>query len=410
MATFKTIVKTVRPDGFYPVYIRVIQDRKQLNIKTGLLVHKKDVKKGDIKDPVVVVECANRIKGYIDLLNTQRTTDWGVYEIVDYLENFSKDISFTDFAEKYIGKLINTGHERNARNYRAALKSFVAYMGTDKIMFRMITSKVITGFIEGLLSTCRAKEMYPVCLKVMFNAACDEYNDYDRGIMQIKNQPFRTIKIPKADTPQKRSIPVEQLRKILLVQPLLSCKLTRVELGRDVFIMVFCLAGINTVDLYFLKPENLKGNKLCYNRSKTDSKREDKAYLEIEIPEVVRPLFNKYKDPTGERLLVFHKLYCNYDSFTANANGHLKQVCQIAGIEKVDGYAFRHTWATLAQNKCEATTAEVAFALNHASAHKVTEGYIDKDFTPIDRLNKKVLEYCFGEECHMLKEVLSPKW
>ena len=38
---------------------------------------------------------------------------------------------------------------------------------------------------------------------------------------------------------------------------------------------------------------------------------------------------------------------------------------------------------------------EVAFALNHSSAHKVTEGYIQKDYSPISKLNDMVLSRVF---------------
>ena len=34
-------------------------------------------------------------------------------------------------------------------------------------------------------------------------------------------------------------------------------------------------------------------------------------------------------------------------------------------------------------------------SLNHASAHRVTEGYIKKDFSPIDKLNLKVIDNVF---------------
>ena len=58
-------------------------------------------------------------------------------------------------------------------------------------------------------------------------------------------------------------------------------------------------------------------------------------------------------------------------------------------------YNFRHSWATIAQNNCGASTAEVGFALNHSSAHRVTEGYIKKDYSPINLLNEKVIECVF---------------
>ena len=38
----------------------------------------------------------------------------------------------------------------------------------------------------------------------------------------------------------------------------------------------------------------------------------------------------------------------------------------------------------------------IAFCLNYASAHKVTEMYIVKDFSKIDTLNQQVIERIFN--------------
>ena len=53
------------------------------------------------------------------------------------------------------------------------------------------------------------------------------------------------------------------------------------------------------------------------------------------------------------------------------------------------------SFTTIAQNKCNAGTDEVAFCLNHSSAHKVTDSYIEKDFSRIDVLNRKVIDYLY---------------
>ncbi len=58
-------------------------------------------------------------------------------------------------------------------------------------------------------------------------------------------------------------------------------------------------------------------------------------------------------------------------------------------------YTFRHTWATTAQNDCDATIAEVGFAMNHSHRHTVTRGYVMLDFSPAWRLNEKVIDFIF---------------
>ena len=52
-------------------------------------------------------------------------------------------------------------------------------------------------------------------------------------------------------------------------------------------------------------------------------------------------------------------------------------------------YTFRHTWATIAQNDCDANLYEVAFGMNHSHGMNVTRGYVKIDFSPAWRLNAK---------------------
>ena len=95
------------------------------------------------------------------------------------------------------------------------------------------------------------------------------------------------------------------------------------------------------------------------------------------------------------RLFNFKDTYADADNFSKAVNFGLKSLCRKAKVQVITTYWLRHSWATLAQNECGASTEEVAFALNHASAHRVTERYIEKDFTPIDKLNEKVIEFIF---------------
>ena len=112
------------------------------------------------------------------------------------------------------------------------------------------------------------------------------------------------------------------------------------------------------------------------------------------MPEQIRPLFEKYRGLDG-KLFMFSERYVNGKDFVKNVNKGLKAICEELGVEKITTYTFRHSWATIAQNDCGASTETVALALNHASVHKITEGYIRKDYSPIDRLNEKVIEFVF---------------
>lgn len=406
MATFKACIKTQRNDGLFAVFIRITHNRAARYINTGKTIDKSKVRKGEIKDITLLSYCSNLIKQYSERLNAVDITNWTANDIVAYLQNIDEDISFSKYARKYVRDMaVNRGMERNSKNYKWAYQSLEKFAGTDDVMFSRFTTKFIQDWIKTLESTSRAKEMYPICIRMIYNAGLEEYNDYDRNIIRIKLQPFRKIEIPKADVPEKRALSIDVLRAFFNGKnPETKLKASLPELSKDIAEMVFCLAGMNTADIFELRKSNLKEGMLCYQRQKTKKFRRDGAYLEIKIPERIMPLFNKYMDnEDSEYLLNFNKRYQDSNCFNINVNHGLKAYCEYNELPKMCIYNFRHSWATIAQNYCGASIEEVGFALNHSSAHKITEGYIQKDYSPITRLNTKVLDCIFSPSTTLMK-------
>lgn len=411
MATFKACVKAKRKDGFYPVYIRVIHHKKVAYIPTDKMVNDEGLSKsGEIEDPYVMQFCTNRIVEYMEVLNRVDTELWTVKDITDYLKSGYNDICFSDYARKHIDRMIDKGEQRNARNYELALQHMERFAGTTKVMFSHLTSNFVNRWIESLAQTHRAKEMYPICMRQVFKAAQVEMNDYDNGIIRIKTNPWVKVKIPKADRTEKLAITPEACREFFSFPlPDSKMKYPLMELGRDVAMMVLCLAGINTVDLFNLRKEDYHGGIIHYQRAKTKKFRADGAYMEMRVPPILLPLFEKYanKDAADDHLFVFSQRHTTNDSFCANVNGGIRQICRAMGMSKDEDYSaytFRHTWGTVAQNDCGASISEVAFAMNHSSGHKVTRGYIKIDFTPAWVLNEKVVDFIFFTDKPSVRE------
>lgn len=218
------------------------------------------------------------------------------------------------------------------------------------------------------------------------------------------------MKIPKADRTEKLAITPEACRAFFSFPlPDSKMKYPLMELGRDVAMMVLCLAGINTVDLFNLRKEDYHGGIIHYQRAKTKKFRADGAYMEMRVPPILLPLFEKYanKDAADDHLFVFSQRHTTNDSFCANVNGGIRQICRAMGMTKDEDYSaytFRHTWGTVAQNNCGASISEVAFAMNHSSGHKVTRGYIKLDFTPAWELNEKVVDFIFFTDKPSVRE------
>lgn len=401
MATFKAVVRNPRKDGLYQVYIRVLHNTKPGYINTNKFITRKGIGKNDeIEDAFVLKYCGNLIVDFVDRLNKVDYTRWSVKQVKDYLLNGDSDICFSDYARRHIDRLIDNGQVRNAKNYKLALQHLERYAGTTQIMFGDLNSAMINKWLLTLEGTRRAKEMYPICLRQVFRAAINEYNDYDNNVIKIKSNPWPKVRIPSADRAEKIAISAEDCRRFFSA-PLPSSKLVDplAELGRDVAKMVLCLAGINTIDLYGLQKTDYHDGVICYKRAKTRKARTDDAYIEMRVEPFIAPLFEKYRaDDNDPYLLNFHNRFSSADSFNANVNTGIKQICKCMELDKEDYYCvytFRHTWGTVAQNDCEATIAEVAFAMNHSSGHTITRGYIKINFAPAWELNAKVIDFIF---------------
>lgn len=399
MATFRACVQKKRKDGFYPVYIRVTHRRQTTYIKTDKMITQRELSSGgEITDPFVLQYCTKTILEYQERLNRHDIRQWTVKQIADYLTTPEEVLPFSDYARQHIDKLIDNGQERTAKNYQLALQHLERYFGTTKVKFSQLTSINVNKWIATLSGTARAKEMYPVCIRQIFRAAMDELNDYDNGIIRIKTNPWGKVKIPKADRPDKRAITAEACRAFFAA-PLPESKMSEPlpELGRDVAMLCLCLAGINTVDLFNMRKQDYHGGIIHYKRAKTTRSRTDEAYIEMRVPEVIKPLFEKYR--AGEhtdRLFRFADRFSTSDSFCANANTGIKAICKSMEMAKADWYCvytFRHTWATTAQNDIGATLAEIGFAMNHSHRYSVTRGYVDIDFTPAWELNERVIDF-----------------
>lgn len=409
MATFKITVRYMRADGLYPVYIRVTHNRKTKFINTGKVTTKKfiNAKTNEIKDPYILQFCTNKIAKYATLLNKVDARKWNVEMVAKYIEGETEDISFSLYAEEYCENLCKKGQGKTARTYNSAYRNLEKFAGTENIMFSQLTTSFIREWIDSLISTRRIKEQYPTSIRQIFKSALAKYNDYDTGILKITTNPWAKIKIPKSTVPRKKAITMEACREFFnapLPDSLLQENTFGIaRTGRDVAMMVICLAGINGIDIYKLKKEDYQNGIISYERSKTRTTRSDNAFFQIRVPNILRDVFGRYLDEGDSPYLFnFHRRYSSSESFTTTIDLGIKQICEkslgMSHDKAYSIYTFRHTWATIAQNECGATIEEVGFALNHTNKNRITRGYIKLDFTPAWELNEKVIEKIFFTE------------
>jgi integrase len=238
-------------------------------------------------------------------------------------------------------------------------------------------------------------------IRHLYNEAKLEYNDEEYGRILIPWSPFAKYSIPNIEPTKDRTLTAEQIRQIYELPykpnrfPSRPCAY---NVAKDVFILSFCLMGMNTADLYLCEElaESDGRYTITYNRAKTSARRSDKARISVDVHPFLVPLFEKYRNPRNGNIFSFVNRYCDYTQLNKSVNKGLKEVGKAIGIDDLEFYAARHTFATIARNKLGYDKSTVGEALNHVEKeNKITDIYIQKDFSIINKLNKEVIEYVF---------------
>jgi integrase len=398
MITLKMVIRPDRPkkDGTWPVNLRISYQRKTTYLSTPYFVTKSQINKAfEIKDRFLqmqVDEDLNRARREISnsfyKLAELNASQIGEYLSVYLYSNKRDSINFFEFAEKHIARM-EENNQASRGNYGISVRKIKSFVGHDDLSFNDISLNFLSSFDNWLKNTgvgTRGRSLYLSNLRAIFNAAVREYNDEDNDVVKISKNPFKRFSLPKVDVPEKRALTLDQLKAFIDYQP---AKET-VQFAKDIFLMSFYFVGMNSVDLYQL--QKISAGRITYRRAKTRGVRADGAEISINIEPEVTGLIEKYKDEEKQRAFNFHYRYSTPAGFNSAINEYLKTIGKAIGVADLDFYAARHTWATLFVNECGGSESEAAFCLNHVSEHKVTTGYIKKDFARIDRANRRVLD------------------
>lgn len=404
MITLKAEVqqKDKRQDNTYNVKIRLTYKRQVRRVSTSIYVTSKDITRSfKIKNPIylqkieVLLQKLRGILSTIDIESEQYSLD----DIVSILKTGNintQPIDFISFSKEWIEETTIKGK----KNYISALNSFVKFLGKDTLSLKQLTPYLLHDYMRFLeeekrkryislveenkrIPSCRTISLYMGSLRHLYKELQSQYS--------IHESPFDTIKIPKQEVTRKRALFSEEIRSIYN----LPYRNSRYDLAKDCFILSYCLMGMNSVDLYNCPFQ--RGDTIEYNRTKTKDRRSDKARMVVQIPSFIIPILEKYKDKSHERMFVFHKLYSSESSFNRALNIGLKQIGSILDIPDLEFYAARHSWATIALNKCGIDKYTVHSALNHVEpSMRVTDIYIERDFTNENKANAKVINYTFN--------------
>ncbi|MCE9019094.1 site-specific integrase [Bacteroides thetaiotaomicron] len=415
------VVKNQRQsNGCFTVRLRFTLNRKMKRLSTSLFATSKDLTK-DFKikpSSPLKQEVDSLIRGYqnkcaklqIELNN--HTID----DVMNYLDSEYQKQQTIDFI-KFSREWIVSTTIKGAPNYTTALNALVRFIGKEELDINLITLDFLEKFKLFLnkeretrtkklmqqdkrVPSNRSLSLYLISIKKLFNEAKKKYNKKDRNLILIPNSPFDEFEIPKQEATRKRAISPDIIKKVWKL-PYKDMKkgyksTCRYNLAKDCFILSFCLMGINSADLY--NATDMKGNTISYNRTKTKARRLDGAKMMVDIPKIVQPLMDKYRDKTGKRIFNFYQYYADEKGFNKAINYGLKEIGAILEIDDLEYYAARHSWATIALNKVGIDKYIVHAALNHIDdSMKVTDIYIERDFVNENKANAKVVKFVFGK-------------
>lgn len=384
MATITYKIEEPKKDKTRKVSITLSHKGIRKRIHTNITIKECDLtKQGKIKSDSLkrnIEDTVNTLKNRLYEIETSLgNKDADIEWIYSQLTGNVKTLDFFEYTRKWVEKSNNKGKG----NYSIMLNSLYRFLKNDTLSFSDINYNLLNNYKDYLTGHPRAQSLYLGCMRHIFNEAIREYNMDDNKV--ITNNPFNSFIIPKsASMTKNRIISDDNLIKLFNFHGT-----RRVGMARDCYILSFCLIGMNSVDLY--ECTSYSNGVLAYDRAKTRDRRTDNAHIEIAVPNIIKPLFDKYKGDS--RVFNFYKKYSNAANFNKHINKGLHIIADILGIPHFDFYSARHTWASIARNRLGIDKYTIHEALNHVSDMSITDIYIQKDYTNINKANEKVIAY-----------------
>lgn len=398
MATLKITYKTKRSDDTYNIKILLTHNRKLSWISTKHYITDREINKKTRE----IKNCIQKDYAYRDMLLMREElsrlsnviNNMTAAQLAERLKIAAEGektgvINFTAFWKDQVEKM-KVEKKDSYKNYQAALRRLDEFAGRD-LSVTDITVKLLQEFeawINKNVQGVRATSLYMSSFRKIFNDIREHYNNEELAVIKIPNNPFLKYKVPK----QPRSASGERALSSKIIRQIYSLELDNKSdiFARDMFMFSFFACGMNSADIYDLSTKNIKADIMTYQRNKTKDRRHDNAEIKIFLEPEALEILNRYK--IGKEF-DFKKRYSAPGNMNRQLNLYLKRIGAMIGEYDLTFYHARHSWATIAANECNISKDDIALALNHVSeSHSITERYIRKDFSRIQKANQAVIK------------------
>jgi len=399
--------RRAKSDLSYPLIMRVVYNRKPLNIATGysLIESDWDDKKGRIKTSCQSFENVNRINS---ILTKKRTK---AYDLITKLEDEGKlslsnlndvrkiligkkdnnsQADVFSYIESIVSSLIQANRIGNAGVYKLLLSKLKSTWTKKSLRFTDIDYK----FLKKMETIHYSKNngsgglsVYLRTLRAVYNKAIKE------GIADKQFYPFKDYKI-KSGTPNRRALTEDEISSLKDHD---FSGMHHLQKTRDLYLSSFYLRGINWMDMAHLKVKNIIGDfdRISYLRQKTKGVR-----FSIKINEPVKKIILSFLDeayqlddylfPILKKSDPVEYHYSIIENRRKRLNKNLKEIAAILKIPKFTIYSARHTYAMTLKRK-GAPTSIIQDSLGHTT-EQMTQTYLDSfENDVIDQYDRLIL-------------------
>lgn len=388
---YKVNPKQKRRDGTMNVKIIVTYKRQRKMLPTSIYCTQLDITRGGkLKNQAYIDSVERTIREYKRKVASMglEYQDYTLDQIVERLHG-TDNLDFFVYAESIIKKI---KVQRTRGGYVTAINLVEKFVGRHTLNFKEITKNFFVKFEEFLSSRhggfTSGDGIVMGKLRTIYRNAQMEYNDECNE--RISSYPLIAYRPPRMASERKRALPIETMRQIMK----LSIDDYKLAMFRDLFIMSFCLMGMNAIDFY--NADFTSEDRICYERTKTRNHRADDAYIEVDIDPRIRHLTKKYQ---GRRKQFFFSERYGLNQFRCLLRRYMKRLGEMVGVNNLTFYSARHSFATIAYNDCGVDKYIVHTALNHVSREmRITDVYIRRTFEKENEANRKVIDLLFQED------------
>jgi integrase/recombinase XerD len=405
--------RRVRPDGSYPIKLRLTLNREQRYYPLGENLMEEDwlkIQNAANAEGKLKVERLKEIRiklfgssGYLQI--AKRIIDkLPFFSFTEFEKHFFKKNQQTqlsnnvyDHFDNYVEKLKSQNRVGSASCYKTAKNSLQLFKKT--LRFDELNADFLEMYERKNLENGMSPStigLYLRSLRTIVNQAIEQ------GITTKENYPFgRNRYIIPATLNTKKALSLEEIGKIYNFK---DEEFSSKDKAKDFWILSYLCNGINIKDICLLKWQNIKDGKISFIRAKTErSKKASQKEISVIMSSDIRIIIDKWgNSKKGNTDFVFPILSPGLSSqrerdliqgFTKTTNKWMKRVATDLGIEtNLTTYVARHSYSTVLK-RGGASIEYISESLGHKDL-RTTEIYLDS-FEDVDKIKNASLLTAF---------------